>query len=258
MRQLERKRELRLAAMTSLAPLSKTLPATRRSLHLIAFYAFSYARQQHDGEVWLTPTPGGLGTPDFDGRVLRFEESNLVSRSHCLETVMPITTLRDALAFSRVEYDLPRAQRNDIEIPEDLDEVLEVTAADVELLGSFFALGQSVLEELLTTASDAAETLPRLWSEHFDLAIELGSEATKSRASIGFSGGDVHISEPYIYVAPWWKDETKHQLQPTDPFGVALRYTELLKAESPRAEALSFLSIALAKLSPASRGSTLT
>lgn len=249
-RRLETHRELRLTAMTSLAPLSNSLAATRRALHLIAFYAFSYARQQHDGEVWLTPTPGGLGTPEFGGRVLRFEGSSLVSKSSGLETVSPITTLRDALTFSGVEYDLPRAERNDIEVPEDLDEAFEITAADVELLGSYFAMGQSILEELMATATDAADTLPRLWGEHFDLAIELGSDATKSRASIGFSGGDAHIPEPYIYVAPWWKDETKHRLQPTEPFGVALRYTELLTAEDPRGRAVGFLSDAVAKLAP--------
>ncbi len=236
-------------AMTFLAPLSDSLATTRRSLHLIAFYAFSFARQQADGEVWLTPTPGGLGTPSFDGRVLRFEEADLVSQSGCNILAVPISTLRDALVFAGVEYDRARGERNDIEVPDNLDEVLNVEVSDVAFLGDYFSFGQSILEDLVAGAPDGDDTAPRLWAEHFDLAIELGDEGTKSRASVGFSPGDAFIPEPYAYVAPWWKDETRDRLPPTEPFGVALRYSDLLETQDPRALVLSFLGEALSKLS---------
>ena len=200
--------------------------------------------------MWLIPTQGGLGTPQFDGQMLRFEGADLISEADGVTSSEPISTLRAALIFSGVEFDRPRGERNDIEVPDNLDEVLEVEASDVALLGDYFAFGLPILKGLTADAPDGDDTAPRLWAEHFDLAIELGSENTKSRASVGFSAGDSAIGETYAYVAPWRKDETRDRLPPTESFGVALRYSELLESEDPRSQVLSFLSDGLAKLSP--------
>jgi hypothetical protein len=43
----------------------------------------------------------------------------------------------------------------------------------------------------------------RIWPEHFDAAIEMGGEAAGRRATYGGSPGDVHHTEPYLYVSPW-------------------------------------------------------
>ncbi len=237
--------------MTELLPLTDGFASTRRALHLISFYGFSYARQQADGEVWMTPTPGGIGTPPFDGRVLRFDGVEMVEEIDRVETKRePITTLRTALAFAGVEFDRARGERNDIEVPDDLDERFEVAAGAAASFAAFYSLGNEVLGGLVAEAADGDRTAVRLWGEHFDLAIELGSEAEKRRASVGFSPGDDHIPEPYVYVAPWWKDETAHLLPSTAAFGgVALRYSDLLAAENPGGVAAHFIGSALTQLS---------
>lgn len=237
--------------MNQLLPLTGELARTRRALHLISFYAFSYARQQADGEVWMTPTPGGVGTPPFGGRVLRFDGIEMVEETDGVETKRErITTLRAALGFAGVEFDRARGERNDIEVPDELDEMFEVTTEAAASLAAFISLGARVLGALVAGAVDGDQTAVRLWGEHFDLAIELGSESRKRRASVGFSPGDEHFPEPYVYVAPWWKDETAHLLPSTAPFGgVALRYEDLLAAEDPAGLATEFIGRALAKLS---------
>lgn len=233
-----------------LRPLNEGFADTRRALHLITFYAFSYARQQVDGEVWLTVTSNGVGTPPFAGRSLRFEGSDMVEETDGEETGRrAITTLRSALDFAGVKLDRPRGERNDIEAPEDLDEEFRVDADSVAALTSFFSLGRNALERVLAFAPDRDGTSVRLWNEHFDMAIELGDEATQRRASIGFSPGDAHILEPYVYVVPWWKDETADLLPSNTSFGgVALHYRELLAADDPPATAEAFIQDARTKL----------
>lgn len=233
-----------------LRPLNEGFTDTRRALHLITFYAFSFARQQVDGDVWLTVSPKGVGTPPFDGRSLRFEGVDMVEETGGEETGRrAITTLRSALDFAGVEFDRPRGERNDIEVPEDLDEVFTVDAGSVGAIAAFFALGREVLERVLTSAPDRDGTAVRLWNEHFDMAIELGDEATQRRASIGFSPGDGHIPEPYVYVVPWWKDETAHLLASNTSFGgAALHYLELLATDDPAETAVAFIQDARTKL----------
>lgn len=231
-------------------PLNEGFADTRRALHLITFYAFSYARQQVDEEVWLTVTRNGVGTPPFDGRSLRFEGADMVEETDGKETGRrAITTLRSALDFAGVEFDRPRGERNDIEVPEDLEEEFRVDADSVAALSSCFSLGQEVLGRVLASAPDRDDTGVRLWNEHFDLAIELGDEETQRRASIGFSPGDAHVPEPYVYVVPWWNDETADLLPSNTSFGgVALHYRELLAADDPPATTEAFIQDARQKL----------
>ena len=85
----------------------------------------------------MTPTPGGIGTPPFGGRVLRFEGVDMVEEIDGVETKRePITTLRTALSFAGVEFDRPRGERNDIEVPVDHDESFEVDPDSVAALAA--------------------------------------------------------------------------------------------------------------------------
>ena len=232
-----------------LQPLPTTFTETRRALHLIHFYALSYARQQVDGEVWLSPSESGIATPAFGGRVFRVDGTDLVEEVDGVETNRAaICSLDDALAFAGVEFDRPRGERNDIEIPEDTSEEFAVDPASVAVLAEWYGLGERVLDRLMTVIDDAESTEVRLWGEHFDLAIETGSEAAQRRASVGFSPGDEGITEPYVYVAPWWKAETAGLLPATQPFGVAIRYSELRASEDPGETAFRFLTDALERL----------
>ena len=82
------------------------------------------------------------------------------------------------------------------------DDPLEVHAGAAAVLAESWAIGE---EALAAFAAGGAEdpSAPILWPEHFDIAIEAGSEAAGTRATYGISPGDADHDEPYAYVAPW-------------------------------------------------------
>ncbi len=156
-----------------LAPLPAEFPAAVAALHRIAEEVVAPARKP-DNEISLRATPGGFGTPEFewegDGHQVRVEGAELVR-----------------------EVD-GTAERTP----------LEVDAAASGALGELYALGALVLGRLVEEAGpDDAATIPRLWPEHFDIAIELGAKAAGRRADYGLSPGDEAHAEPYLYVGPW-------------------------------------------------------
>jgi hypothetical protein len=105
-------------------------------------------------------------------------------------------------------------------------EPLDVDPEAAARLADWYAFGDSVLRAL------GGE--PVLWPEHFDIAIDLGP------ATFGFSPGDEHHAEPYVYVAPW--NAVDGELWHAHGFrGAELTYSELLTALDPRAAALAFL-----------------
>lgn len=232
---------------TTLPP---TFAETRRSLHLVLFYAISFARQQVDGKVWSVPTEGGFGTPPFGGgRVIRVEGGDLVDERDGTEVARePITTLDAAMGFCGVTFDRARGERNDVEMPERTDEPLSVDPAATTIIGAWFALGWDVLGRVLERSGRSDDSLRRLWNEHFDLAIEIGSDADHRRAAVGFSTGDAGIPEPYAYVSPWYKDETADLLPPTHGWGVAMPLGDLAGAAEPADEVERFLVDALERL----------
>lgn len=226
-----------------------TFAETRRSLHLVLFYAVSKARQEVDGEVWSVPYPGGFGTPPGPGRMFRVDLDHLVEEFPSREVKRePIATLEAAMAFCGVEFDRARGERNDVEVPERTDEELSVDPAAASVIAAWFDVGWEVLGRVLERAPDADGTERRLWNEHFDLAIEIGSEEEHRRAAVGFSPGDEAIEEPYAYVAPWFKDETAEALGPTHPFGVAIAWSEVEDAPDPEGEIERFLVGALRRI----------
>ena len=64
--------------MTGLNPLPGGFVETRDSLHQIAFFAMSPARYRVEERMGLRATPGGFGTPEFDGKIARVEGDMLV------------------------------------------------------------------------------------------------------------------------------------------------------------------------------------
>jgi hypothetical protein len=221
-----------------------TQAETRRSLHLVFFYALSLARQRSDGQVWAVPMPGGFGST-VDGVTRRIDGREMVIEHGEVELARQrIGTLDEAMRFFGVDFDRARGERNDIEVPERTDEVLPVDLDAAALQSEWYAIGWEVLHRIIDRAGDQADTAPRIWNEHFDLAIELGMEAEGRRASIGFSPGDAQIPEPYVYVSPWDKMSTEHLLPPTHGWGVARTMSESTDPDALEA----FLVDALEKL----------
>lgn len=225
-----------------LVPLPAQFAATRDALHQIAFFALAPARYEAVGRMGLRPTPGGFGTPEFEGRVARVEGDLLVHEQADNIATRTITTVRDAATFFGRDYEVEWFDDfHDPLAAADPDLPLAIDLESARALAQWFAFGFAVLERLGSRAGaedDATE--PQLWPEHFDAAIDLGGEGW--RASYGASPGDDDHPEPYLYVSAWedvdrsdayWNDEAFN--------GSSLPYGELLEADNPVDRGIGFL-----------------
>jgi hypothetical protein len=199
---------MKIETVPRLEPLPAAFAATVAALHRIAAEVLSPARKP-DNEIALIATPGGFGTPVFEDagalQQVRVDGAELVRRSGDEERRAPLNV--DPVAAAR--------------------------------LADFYAFGAAILEELRGNATAADAPTPAwLWPEHFDLAIELGSDGR--RANYGFSPGDEHHAEPYAYVGPWTAKVTGELWQGIGFSGAELSYAELLAAPDQRAAALEF------------------
>jgi hypothetical protein len=201
-----------LGGWKRLEPLPQAFTETRIALHEVAEAVVAPARLPSN-EISLRYTRGGFGTPFFeqDGAdcQVRVEYGELVRQRGLKETREPLPP--------------------------------EVDGEAAGALGDFYGFACSVLEQLRAEGIDGDPSLVRLWPEHFDLAIELGSEAAGRRAAYGASPGDDDHDEPYLYVAPWSAAVSGGLWNATGFKGAELRYSELLEAEDQRQAALDFM-----------------
>ncbi|MGB0096306.1 MAG: hypothetical protein WBP81_27675 [Solirubrobacteraceae bacterium] len=223
-----------LGAYRRLGPVPAKLVPTRIALHRLAEQVVSPARRNANGKIGLRYTRGGFGTPFFGAGVqVRVRGAELVLQDASGERAAAITTL--AAAAGHVGCDL---------LPDDVQldrERLDVDPAAAAFLGDWYGFAASVLEELRAGAGNEADpSRVQLWPEHFDLAIELGSEAGGARAAYGLSPGDEHHPEPYLYVAPWVAPAPGDLWQATGFSGAELPYSELLGVPDQRGMALAF------------------
>jgi hypothetical protein len=200
-----------LGAWKQLEQLPAGFAETRVALHRIAEGIVAPARLPTN-EIALRYTRGGFGTPFFeqDGAdcQVRVEHGELVRQRGAEETREPLPDV-------------------------------DIEAATV--LGDFYGLACSVLEQLRADEGDGDPSLVQLWPEHFDLAIELGSEAAGQRANFGASPGDDAHDEPYFYVGPWTAEVTGELWNATAFKGAELTYSDLIAAGDHRQAALDFL-----------------
>lgn len=219
-----------------LSPLPERFAQTVASLHRVAEQLVAPARKP-DNEISLRATPGGFGTPEFefDGarRQVRVEGDELVQVVDGEERRAALTSLAEAA--SAVADLLPPDARLD-------PEPLAVDPAASRALGEWYGFGAEVLGRLVQRADPEDEaTEPRLWPEHFDIAIELGSEARGLRANYGLSPGDEDHAEPYLYVGPWTAEVSGDLWSGRGFKGAELTYAALVGAEDQEATALEFL-----------------
>jgi hypothetical protein len=201
-----------LGGWRRLEPLPGEFAATRAALHRVAEAVVAPARKP-DSEISLRYTTGGFGTPFFE------------QDGHDCQV--------------RVEHgELVRQRRRE----EERESLPDVDPAAAAALGDFFGFACSALEELRAEEADGDPTLVRLWPEHFDLALELGSEQAGRRANYGASPGDSDHAEPYLYVGPWDSELASGELWNASGFpGAELPYSELLEAEDQRRATLRFM-----------------
>jgi hypothetical protein len=211
-----------------------SLVQTRRALHGVAEHAISPTRRRANGKIGLRYTLGGFGTPFFGNDVqVRVAGETLIVQVAGRVQHGRLTTLADAAEF--IGFDLTR---HDLA---GADQPLEVDAEASSFLGEWFGFATSVLEQLRAEAPDGNDSRVQLWPEHFDIAVELGSQQEGRRANYGLSPGDDAHARPYVYVTPW-EGVPDSELWNAKGFrGAELSYGELLEAEDQRETALSFL-----------------
>jgi hypothetical protein len=231
-----------------LQPLPESFAATRDALHRVAEVIVAPARKPHN-EIALRQTPGGFGTPpfDFDGKRMqvRVEGAELVLAVDGEETRTRLTTLADAGGFLGTGL-LPDG------VPDDTGS-LGIDPPAANRLGDFFAFSAEVLERFREgLPSDAEPSEINLWPEHFDIALEAGSEAADRRANYGASPGDEHHPQPYVYVGPWTAVAEGELWNARGFAGAELSYADLLAADDQEAAALELLQSRFAALTGAS------
>lgn len=200
--------------MDPFGPQPDTLGATREALHRLSAYVIAPVRHAATGRFGLRSTPGGHGTPEFEGRQIRVEGSELVDRIGGAERRQQISTLASAAEFLESAVDAETAAEHDSPEVGDVDEPLDVDAASSQYLGAWFEMAFEALRAVSADDESLDASEPQLWPGHFDAAIEVGDE--EHRASYGASPGDKSIDEPYLYVSAWWPD--KIGLDTTDVF----------------------------------------
>jgi len=211
------------------------------ALHRLTVYVVSPAQRLVNGEIILRSLPGGFGTFEFgDGDVVRIDGTDLVFDGTTPRRA-PITTLRAAADLIGIEPDVGQATQFDVPPLGDLDAPLHVGAEAAADLAGWYAFVSGLLETLRGEAARHDDTTSvRIWPEHFDVAIDLGSEADGMRGTYGGSPADAHHREPYLYASPW--------AGRIDPFfgdptfrGASLTHAELLAADNPTSAGLAFL-----------------
>src|SRR2546423_4733117 len=217
-----------------LQPLPDSFAATRGALHRVAEEIVAPARKPHN-EIALRQTPGGFGTPpfEFDGKrtQVRVEGAELVLTADGKETRADLTTLAEAGELLGPGL-LPDGLLADTEL-------LPVDPRAADRLSDFYRFGAKALErfrEGLSADAEASEI--NLWPEHFDIALEAGSEASGQRANYGASPGDQGHPVPYLYVGPWTAPADGALWNAKGFAGAELTYAELLAAGDPDGAAL--------------------
>ena len=192
-----------------LSALPPGFAATRTALHEVAEEVLKPARERVTGRFGLRALPGGFGTAPFgDVMQMHVDGTDLV--------------IRDSTSVRREPID-------------------GIDADSAAALAAWFAFGAGVLEEIRAeTAPEHHPTPPQLWPEHFDVAIELGSEAAGRRAGYGASPGDELHPEPYLYVVPWGETPSGELWAATAFDGAELPYADLIASEDRRGAALEF------------------
>jgi hypothetical protein len=228
-----------LGAYRRLEAAPPPLQAARLALHRLAEHVLTPARQHANGKIALRYVAGGFGTPFFGDDVqVRVEGAELVVDSPGGERRAPIGSLAAAAEHVGIALAVE-------------DQPLDMDGAASRFLGDWYGFTASVLEQLRAEAGPELEaSRVQLWTEHFDLAVELGAKEAGARAGYGGSPGDERHSEPYLYVVPWEASRASGDGWNAAGYpGAELSFAELLEAPDQRGAALDFFRSRLRALS---------
>ena len=219
------------------------LVRTRIAWHTLAEHVLAAARYRATGRIGLAATVGGFGTPVFDntqllvtGHTLVVVHAGAISQVVNVSTIAAVATAIGITPGGPVDVYPPSTALEP-------DAPLDIDPAAAELLGTWFSFGEAALHAL--RGDEPTTSSPVLWPEHFDLAVELGDEATGSRATFGVSPGDATHELPYLYVTHW--SQATDDPRWTSPYwnnptfgGASRSLVELQTAADPIAAAAAF------------------
>ncbi len=239
--------------------LGADLPAgfttTSMELQRVATHILSRGRAADAGRIGLRATPTGITTPMFGAHstVLRMAGTVLVKEHERgqgpVVDVMELTgrSLADAAEFAGVDLGAPFEPGSDAPPVGDRTAVLDLDAGVVDLVWSWFVIGAAALDVVLPVL--VGPTVAQVWPEHFDIGLVAATGS--GGVNLGACPGDVYVSEPYFYVAPW------ASVRPGDPefwnapFGAVVTRSALAASNNPVAAGGRFFVNGLSVLGPA-------
>jgi hypothetical protein len=211
--------------------MSSSLTSTRESLHRVAEHVLSAALKRATGQIALRPGSGGVRTPPLDeeGRVLALAGTDIALLVGADVTRRArLTTVGEAADAMGVQAGFPWT-KHPPGTPFLPDEPLALDPEAAETLAAWFQLGDRALSLLAAEVGAADDAVPKVYPEHFDLAISADS------VNYGASPGDAAIAEPYLYVGPYDGPPTRDAFW-NAPFGAFVTRREVATPE----EALDF------------------
>jgi len=226
--------------MTNERPDPDTFRATRASLQHVAIHVVARARSQATDRFSLRVTPGGFGTPEFGDTLRRIRvsgttllvEDDAPGAASAIGLAIDGSTLADLALAAAVDLDLALDVGHDTTPVGDRTARLTVDPGAAARLADWFRLSLDALDRLVgSLPTDARPTLPRLWPEHFDVALDAECRPGV-RANFGASAGDGFHDEPYLYVGPWTADRPGGGDYWNAPFGAVLAASEVPDAKA--------------------------
>lgn len=187
---------------------------SRLPLHRVAVHVLARARVEASGRFSLRPSAGGFSTPDLapDGRRIRVSGTHLVVESDMAgapsarSTAIGGHSLAELTAFAGVDLNGTLDVGHDTPPVGATDEPITLDTTDALDVNRWFGVVAAILDEVLAQLpASVGATLPRLWPEHFDVAIEADAHPDR-RVNLGGSPGDGFNEGPYLYVGPWTAD----------------------------------------------------
>lgn len=226
---------------------------TVEELRRVAVHVIARARVAETTRFSLRVTPDGFGTPEFgdNARRVRVAGDGLIveqdppGSAQVRHAPLAGSSLGALAALAGVELSEPLDVGHDTPELGDPEAPLVINAAVRAETTTWFGIVEAALLAVVGGLDpEAAPTLPRLWPEHFDVAVEVDA-APGQRVNLGGSPGDGFSAEPYLYVGPWTEARPGDAGFWTAPFGASRLRSAL--GSDPVAAAAAFYREGLAQ-----------
>jgi hypothetical protein len=231
---------------------------TRAELHRVASHVLARSQQPSTGRIGLRPSPGGFSTIPYgdDQTRLRIGGIWLVHESATAASARAISidgsSLADLADFVGVDLTTDFSAGGDTPPIGDPDAPIAIHKDSARDIGHWFDLTAQALDDVIGLNTGwPTPSLPQLWPEHCDLAIDLAYDPAapeELRVNLGGSPGDDHHPQPYLYVGPWTPDRPGDPEFWNAPFGAILSRGDLIASGDQLATAIQFFRTGLGRL----------